>query len=301
MTAIVITRAGPMTTIQDRGRPGLMRYGLSASGPMDGASFQRAGAMLGTAATAAIEFTTAGLDLAVEDGAVNAAVSGGDFRMLVNGSGRPWHSVTRLLSGDVVSIRPGESGNYGYVRFDAEIDVPTVFGSRATNVTAGIGGFEGRTLVAGDRLTLLAVADVPSEPQADTAAPGDEQRIRVVWGIHADRFSAQVRRNFIEGDLAISQRLDRMGVRLGGGEAVFGGSSLLSLVSDVIVPGDIQVLGDGTPIVLMRDHQPTGGYPRIATIITADLDRFAQMRPGTAVAFIPVTVEHAVRIGRGMR
>ena len=84
-----------------------------------------------------------------------------------------------------------------------------------------------------------------------------------------------------------------MGVRLTDSERVFADATILSLASDAIVPGDIQILGDGTPIVLMRDHQPTGGYPRIATVVSADLDRFAQLRPGTAVAFASVTVEHA--------
>ena len=84
-----------------------------------------------------------------------------------------------------------------------------------------------------------------------------------------------------------------MGVRLSDPTGVFSGQRKLSLVSDAIVPGDIQILGDGTPIVLMRDHQPTGGYPRVATVVSADLDRFAQMRPGTELRFRPVTLEHA--------
>lgn len=92
-----------------------------------------------------------------------------------------------------------------------------------------------------------------------------------------------------------------MGVRLNDSCCVFAATNILSLASDAIVPGDVQVLGDGTPIVLMRDHQPTGGYPRIATIITADLDRFAQFRPGTAIAFTPVTVEHAQDLLRSRR
>jgi len=91
----------------------------------------------------------------------------------------------------------------------------------------------------------------------------------------------------------VSQNLDRMGVRLTDTAGIFRTRPRLMLVSDAIVPGDIQILGDGTPTVLMRDHQPTGGYPRIATIVSADLDRFAQIRPGTEVRFQPVSLEHA--------
>ena len=115
----------------------------------------------------------------------------------------------------------------------------------------------------------------------------------MLWGIHADLFDASVRASFAAATFAISPSLDRMGVRLADTAGVFTGQRRLSLVSDAIVAGDIQILGDGAPIVLMRDHQPTGGYPRIATVVSADFDRFAQLRPGTEVRFRPVTLEHA--------
>ena len=117
--------------------------------------------------------------------------------------------------------------------------------------------------------------------------------IRVIWGIHADLFHPAVRRRFVEEAFEISTSLDRMGVRLVDRDGVFREQRRLNLVSDAIVAGDIQILGDGTPTVLMRDHQATGGYPRIATVVTADFDRFAQMRPGSEVRFRPVTLEHA--------
>jgi 5-oxoprolinase (ATP-hydrolysing) subunit C len=116
--------------------------------------------------------------------------------------------------------------------------------------------------------------------------------------MHADLFDAELRRQFLSATFTVSRQLDRMGVRLDDPEGVFGSAANLSLASDAIVEGDIQILGDGTPIVLMRDHQPTGGYPRIGTIISADFDRFAQFRPGSPVAFKPVTVEHAHQLLR---
>jgi allophanate hydrolase subunit 2 len=113
--------------------------------------------------------------------------------------------------------------------------------------------------------------------------------MRMIWGIHAGLFPAALRQRFAEAAFRVSSRLDRMGVRLDDPSGLFREQRRLSLVSDFIVPGDIQILGDGTPIVLMRDHQPTGGYPRIATIVDADLDRFAQLRPGSNVTFQPVS------------
>jgi allophanate hydrolase subunit 2 len=175
------------------------------------------------------------------------------------------------------------------VRFGLELDVPLVLGSRATNLTVGLGGFKGRALKAGDRLGFAA----PGQAAPAELRPHTEGSIRVLWGLHADLFDQAVRQRFVETAFQISPSLDRMGVRLIDPGQSFRNQRRLTLVSDAIVPGDIQILGDGTPIVLMRDHQPIGGYPRIATVVSADFDRFAQLRPGSEVRFRPVTLEHA--------
>lgn len=301
MTAIRITRAGPLTSLQDAGRFGHLRHGISASGPMDRAAYMRAGAWLGGAGSTAIEFTRAGVGIVVEDGSVAAACDGGSFMLHHNGKAMDWPARLTLKDGDVVEIAPGPAGNYGYLRFDCEIDVPPLLGSRATNVVAGLGGLEGRALRRGDRLALGARArrTMSLHPRATTPQDGP---IRFIWGLHADLFTQDVRQNFLSGAFVISQRIDRMGARLEDRSGVFAGSPILSLVSDAVVPGDIQILGDGTPIVLMRDHQPTGGYPRIGTVIDADLDRLAQVRPGTEISFEPVRLAtaHAL-LGAGSR
>ncbi len=292
MTAILIERAGPLATVQDRGRFGALSYGISASGPMDRSAFQTAAGMLAGAGQAGIEFTRAGLGFSVQGSFVEAAFAGGDFRLTVNDRQLAWPARVRLQHGDKVEVTAGASGNYGYVRFGAEIDVPVVLRSRATNIVAGLGGYNGRALKGGDWLSL-----VPASALSPTAGRGGRSSrtgpIRVVWGLHADLFDASSRLHLEGTEFEVSHRLDRMGVRLSDPRQGFSGHRGLSLVSDAIVPGDIQILGDGTPIVLMRDHQPTGGYPRIATVISADLDRFAQLRPGTTVRFEPVTPKRA--------
>ena len=126
-----------------------------------------------------------------------------------------------------------------------------------------------------------------------TAATPTDGPIRVLWGLHAELFPAALRERFATTEFVVSTRLDRMGARLQDPDRVFDTTLPLALVSDAIVPGDIQILGDGTPIVLLRDHQPIGGYPRIATIAGADLDRFVQLRPGARVRFEPVTLARA--------
>jgi biotin-dependent carboxylase-like uncharacterized protein len=286
-----ILRAGPLVTIQDRGRFGMLRHGVGESGPMDREAFAESAFGLSVAGTAAIEFTQAGVDFEVVGDDVSARFAGGDFVLAINGEKQPWPTTAKLGRGAKVTIRPGASGNYGYVRFDHEIGVPPVLGSRSTNCTVGLGGYEGRALHAGDELPLVPA----SEPIAEhrTRAGRDEGPIRVIWGLHADLFPAALRQRFVTEPFEISPRLDRMGVRLADLAGIFGDTRILGLVSDAVVAGDIQVLGDGSPIVLMRDHQPTGGYPRIATILSADLDRFAQMRPRSAVTFQSISPGHA--------
>lgn len=287
---IRMLRVGPLTTIQDEGRWGALGWGIAASGPMDRVGFAQAGLALGAAGSAGIEFTAAGLVIRVEASAVRASFAGGEFSLRVKGRKRQWPWHGQLRPGDDVEVTPGSAGNYGYVRFEREVDVPVVLGSRATNTIAHFGGFEGRALRAGDVVHLGQAGATVSQAKPPDAALGP---IRIVWGLHANLFSGALRQRFVGEPFRISARLDRMGVRLDAPEAMFGGAANLSLVSDAIVPGDIQILGDGTPIVLMRDHQPTGGYPRIATVASADLDRFAQLRPGAEVRFAPMTPAHA--------
>lgn len=298
---IEIGRASPLTTIQDSGRHGHFGEGISASGPMDAQAFARAGFLLATLATSGIEFTTAGIDFTVRGGNVSAAFTGGSFELMINGQSQPWESDYDLHEGDEVTITPGPAGNYGYVRFDGNIDVPEILGSRATNLIVGLGGFEGRALRAGDKLTLLAVPTGNGSAKKQQLNDEADAPFRFIWGIHADRFEAEVRNGFASGTFKVSAKLDRMGVRLEDPAGIFSNARILSLVSDAIVPGDIQILGDGTPIVLMRDHQPTGGYPRIGTLISADIDRFAQVRPGTSIQFKPTTIEQAQKLLQRVR
>lgn len=290
-----IERAGPLTSIQDRGRFGMLMHGVSASGPMDAEAFSRAGLRVGAADDSGIEFTQAGLEVSVAEGQVRLGWGGGGFEVSLNGLSLPWPGSAPAEAGDCLSITPGPSGNYGYLRFGAHLDLPGILGSRSTSLRARMGGIQGRALRQGDELVLTGKGAEPVEVYdvSESHAP-----VRFVWGVHADRFSHSVRERFAGATFHVTSAMDRMGVRLADQSGVLAGVSSLALVSEPVLPGDVQILGDGTPIVLMRDHQPTGGYPRIGTVITADLDRFAQYRSGAVVTFAPVTVEHAHRLLR---
>ncbi|MGV3573548.1 MAG: biotin-dependent carboxyltransferase family protein [Devosia sp.] len=314
--SLVIERAGPLVTIQDAGRFGYLAHGVSASGPMDAGAFGQAGMIAGSRGSAGIEFSMLGLDLIVANGEAVVAWDGGIFEVSVNGQKLDWPGSARLAAGDRLGISAATVGNYGYLRFDGEIDVPLVMGSQATSLRARIGGLEGRALKAGDRLVIATGLPLVSQNTGNYRAEGSaafgvtsgdavarHQRsdgpIRFVWGLHAEIFDAGLREKFVTSGFRISSMMDRMGVRLRDEAKVFEEARILSLVSDPVVVGDIQILGDGTPIVLGRDHQPTGGYPRIGTIIAADLDRFFQLRPNAEVMFAPVGLDHAQALLRG--
>ena len=301
MARLEILQAAPLTSIQDQGRFGCLVHGVSASGPMDRTAYDDAGDMLRDAGKipgqGALEFAAGRLEIAVREGEITMAASGGNFSLSINSRPVPWNDVAALARGDRFAITPGPAGNYGILRFDKEMDIRPVLGSLSTNTKAGLGGLHGRTLRNGDKVLLLPIANTE---QAEKSKQDTSHRLRnaagplrVIWGLHAPLFPLRQRNAFLKATFRISRFLDRMGVQLEDSAGIFADTRSLSLVSDPVVAGDIQILGNGTPVVLMRDHQPTGGYPRIATIISPDLDRFAQMRPGSDVQFRPVTVAHA--------
>jgi biotin-dependent carboxylase-like uncharacterized protein len=291
---LTITRAGPLTTIQDAGRFGFLACGVSASGPVDTLAFNLAGAILGKTGRAGIEFTRAGFSFEADAPSLRVSFGGGQFSLTRNGEAQRWPAVLELARGDRIDIAPGAEGNYGYVRFDHELDLPDSLGSLSTSLIAGLGGLGGRSLRVGDSIALGAEGGVAVVTPAFERVATNEP-IRVVWGLHAELFGRSRRSAFLEAPFIVSDRLDRMGVRLKDPSGAFADAEILSLVSDAVVPGDIQILGDGTPIVLLRDHQPTGGYPRIATVISSDLGRFAQLRPGAECRFASVTAASARR------
>jgi allophanate hydrolase subunit 2 len=211
LTRIVITRAGPLCTVQDAGRFGMLRHGISASGPMDRGAFERAAAYVGGAGEAGIELTTGGIALRVEGGSIGAGFDGGEFTLRRNGGAADWPSRMQLREGDEVDISPGPSGNYGYIRFDRELQLPTTMSSWATSSVAGLGGYEGRALRTGDRLTFGGEVAQHAPEFEPRPAPVEDSPIRVLWGLHADLFPNGVRQRFMEAAFTVTSQIDRMG------------------------------------------------------------------------------------------
>jgi 5-oxoprolinase (ATP-hydrolysing) subunit C len=288
-----IVRAGPGETLQDAGRYGYLRYGIVASGPMDWIAFRLANRALGNPGDAAsIEVSLAGIEVACEQAPLTVAFAGGGFVWERDGKRFPSAAVVRLEPGELLSARAGSWGTWAYLAVCGGVDVPLVLGSRSTYARFAIGGYEGRALRAGDVLNVRDHAQPVTE--GTLRSPFLERSsspIGVVLGPQDDYFTAQARETFFSESYAISARFDRMGYWLEGPKLAH--EAGFDIVSDGIPLGAIQVPGSGQPVVLMADHQATGGYPKLGTLARIDTGRFAQHRPGERVRFAACTVDAA--------
>lgn len=290
--------AGPHVSIQDAGRPGFLRFGVPWSGPMDRRAFAAAQAALGNPPGApAIEVSPGGLVLEALSGSVSFAVAGGGFVLDHAGQRRASWTIATLRAGERLAIRPGAWGSWCYLAFAGTLAAGTWLGSASTHALSGFGG---GALRAGARLAVLGAerreAREGDIPCPDLALP--LARVRVTLGPQQRFFSRAAREAFLAGPWRMTDAWDRMGVRIAGPSIAPEGP--LDMPSEPILRGSVQVAGDGVASVLLADHQTTGGYPKIATVLDCDTDRLVQLRPQDAIAFTPVTPDEAVRIARAV-
>lgn len=290
-----VSFAGPLVTVQDAGRPGHMRYGVSASGPMDQLAFDTAHAALGnTPGTTGIEVSLGGLALQCTSGAVTLAVTGGAFVVEHRGQKLGAWCVLTVEKGDRVIIRGGKTGSWAYVAFAGTLSAESWLGSTATHAASGFGGGVLRT---GQTLRITS-ASVREERTGEIAPPEflADGPLRVVTGPQDQHFSGDALARFLTEKFAVTDAYDRMGMRLRGSELELAGA--LSIPSEPVVRGSVQVSGDGVPTVLLADHQTTGGYPKIATVIAPDIERLVQLRSGDGFRFAAVSAAEAVGAAR---
>jgi 5-oxoprolinase (ATP-hydrolysing) subunit C len=289
MPQLRVLRAGPGATIQDAGRRGWLRFGVTESGPMDWIAHARANILAGNAAdAAAIEIGIGGIELEAEGGAVLLGCAGAPFAVARNATTLPLAGRVRLDPGDRLTVKVAAQGSWFYLSPAGGISANPVLGSLATTVRTGIGP---APLAAGDVLSVGSAAELPelvcpADPPADVPV-----RLRIVPGPQDDYFSETALANFFGESYRLSSQCDRMGYRLEG--PALRHAKGFNIVSDAIALGAVQVPGDGLPIVLMADHQPTGGYPKLGHVIRADIGRLAQCRPGVELRFAPVSVQVA--------
>ena len=299
MSVLAIEAAGPGVTLQDGGRKGYLRFGITAAGPMDPLMFATANRAVGNPLDAtAIEVSTGGLTVTAPEGPLGLALVSGGFRATLDGEALPPACALTLEPGQTLTVRAGRSGAWGYLAVAGRLDVAPVLGATATHTRSGLGGLDGRGLRAGDRLGVLEARAGDGAPQRLLAPwlDRDPSHIRVVLGPQDDYFSDDQIAAFLAGPWTVSPRGDRMACFLDGMPLTHAKGH--DIVSDGVAMRAIQVPGNGLPIILMADRQSTGGYPKIATVIGPDLGRLAQAQGGTRIAFSKVSVAEAVAARR---
>jgi len=299
---IRILTSGPHTTVQDGGRAGFQGLGVPEGGALDKEALFLANALVGNAPdTAALEICLGGVGIELMSPcriALTGTAAG--VMTIQDATGQllevPSNRSVDLGEGRIIRIGILPDTNTATLAFSGGIDLPLLFGSMATSPSARIGGLDGRLLQNGDLLPLK-----PAEPEDEPEWISDYQFetgevIRCVPGPQDDRFTKDAINIFLSEPFQISPVLNRMGMRLNG--PVLEHKDNADILSDGIVTGSVQVPGEGKPIILLADHQTTGGYTKIATIISADIPRLARLRPGQYIRFHAVSVVEAEKQAR---
>ena len=291
---LTVIRPGMLTTVQDPGRWGHQDRGVPVAGPMDMVAHRVANAALGNPHDAAtLEVTLLGPELRVEQNTA-IAIAGADLDATLDHRRVPTHAAVPVQAGATLRFGQRRDGVRAYVAFAGGIAVPTVLGSRATHVLSAMGGHRGRPLAAGDRLPLESMSSPGSGRQlrAPRAMPAGGARLRVLPGPQDDFFDDATAETLQRTRFTVSTQSNRMAYRLTGGTVVR--ATDREMISDATVMGGIQVPPSGEPILLMADRQTSGGYPQIATVITADLPLAGQLAPGDWVEFSVCTRREAI-------
>ena len=288
--SLTVLACGPGTTVQDTGRPGALEFGLSRGGAADRLALAEGGALVGNPPeSAALEMALAGGRFRAETD-LRLALTGANMPLTIGGTAIPANTSFALPKGAVLDIGAARTGVYGYLHVAGGIATPKCLGSRSAHLPAGLG----QALAPGDS---LPTGRAPKGDTDLTLTPGPRLsggEIRVVESAQSRHFTDQLDR-FQATTFKRDPHGNRMGVRMASDGPGFAAQGGLRLLSEIIVPGDIQITGDGTPFVLLADCQTTGGYPRLATVIPCDLPRIAQAAPGTNLRFRVVSLVEALQ------
>lgn len=286
--SIGIVRSGMLTTVQDEGRWGFQNMGVSVAGAMDRASHRLANLLMGNRQSAAtLEVTLVGPEIEFESASA-FAVTGAEFRLTLDGLEVPTNVATQARQGSTLRFGDRRRGARAYVAVAGSFEIPPVFDSRSTHLPSRMGGLGGRALVAGDRIPLGQADGVTGAATSRgrrpvIPLPEGGTRLRVMLGPQEERFSDAALATLQAARYQITPQSDRMGYRLVGPR--LGHRAGADMLSDGTPIGSVQVPASGEPILLMADCQTTGGYPKIATVITADLALAGQLAPADWIEF----------------
>ena len=299
MTQMTILSPGPLSTVQDAGRFGYMSTGFSPGGAMDAYSMKLANILVGNLpGEGVIEMTMMGMQVTFDGDAV-VALTGADMMPFLNDGEDPlpMYTAIQVHKGDKLKLGTAQKGMRTYLAVSGGFDLPYVMGSLSTNLKCGLGGYQGRKLKAGDTIALRQTVTLDMIGVRKLAPENDYKKtitVRVVLGPQEDYFTDKGIATFLGSRYTVSGQSDRMGVRLEGSKIE--NKNGVDIISDGIATGAVQIPASGTPIIMMADRQTTGGYAKIATVISADLKLMAQATPGTTVCFQAVTEKEAVKL-----
>jgi len=293
--SLKVIAPGIHTSVQDLGRIGFQHLGVPVSGALDPVALRLANLLVGnTEGEAGLEIMHLGPTLEVCADSIRIALGGSGATIEVMGRRQkvPAFQSVRLERGEQFRVTAAAESATAYLAVEGGFDIPEIMGSRSTYARGGFGGHRGRALAAGDELPLRAPqAPERAEQTIPQAALPRPETVRIVLGPQDDHFTADAATLLGETTYQVSRASDRMGMRLEG-EALTH-LDRFNIVSDGIAPGAIQVPGDGLPIILLADRQTTGGYPKIATVISCDLAGLGRLRPGDRIGFGIITLEEA--------
>ena len=295
---IRILKAGMLTTVQDMGRSGYQSQGFSVAGVMDVRSFRIANMLLDNSENEAVlEFTLIGPTLEFTSETI-IAITGGDFQPTLNGKPCPMYTALYINKGDILKFGSARTGTRGYIAFSSYLQIPVVMGSRCTNLKSQIGGLHGRKLRDGDfiafRIKRRYLPYFLSRKLDLDEFDQEEATLRVVMGPQDYVFSKQGIETFLTEEYTVTGEFDRMGCRLDG--KFIARKDDRDMISDGIAFGAIQVPAHGKPMVLLADRQTTGGYPKIANVISVDIPKLVQRKTDHKIRFQAVTVQEAQRL-----
>ena len=294
MSEARVIRPGLLTTIQDIGRWGYQSRGVPVAGPMDLYSHRAANALVGNPAIAAtLEVTLLGPEIGFEEERV-IVVTGAEFELRINGRSVPTNVPCIAPAGSSLAFGQRMRGARAYIGVEGGFEAPLVLGSRATHVAVGMGGLGGRALKAGDRLPLgeRSSRRPKARPMPARALPDGHAGVRVMIGPQHQRFRADALDVLQSAPYKLGLRSDRMAFRLEGSPLAH--TSDADIISEATPIGSIQVPSSGLPIVLMAERQTTGGYPKIATLISADLGLAGQLAPSDTISFAVCSAQEAM-------
>lgn len=296
MGKILVNKPGLLTTVQDAGRVGYQQFGVPVSGVMDQMSHQLANLLVGNGENKAVlEITLMGPELTFEDDAV-IAIAGGDLNAQLEGEPLPLWTSVLVKGGSKLVFKGIKKGCRAYLAVAGGVEVPPVMGSSSTYTRGQMGGYDGRALKAGDLVEtgrpVSSLENLANRSVAPEHCEYNKQiELRVIPGPQDDAFTPEGIETFYNATYDVTNQCDRMGYRLQGEKIthITGGD----IISDGIAMGAIQVPGHGMPIIMMADRQTTGGYTKIANVISVDLPKMAQAKPGDQITFHRISVEEA--------